>query len=120
MIRIHSLLVNETGEPEGIRDYGLLKSAIYAPQVTWGGEYLNRTIYDQAAAYLYHIACDHAFEQGNKRTAFAVMVTFLNKNDYDIEITIEEAEELVIQVVTHQISKEELSIRLEKLITTLI
>ena len=48
-------------------------------------------------------------EQGNKRTAFAAMVTFLNANDYDIEITEEEAEKLTVQIVTREISKQELA-----------
>ncbi|AUB35865.1 doc, death on curing protein [Nostoc flagelliforme CCNUN1] len=65
---------------------------------------MHPTIYEQASAYLFHIACNHAFEQGNKRTAFAAMVTFLNANDSDIEIT-EEAEKLTVQIVTHEISK---------------
>ena len=98
----------------------MLDSAIYLPQATFGGEYLHPTIYEQASAYLFHIVCNHAFEQGNKRTAFAAMVTFLNVNDYDIEITEEEAEKLTVQVVTHEISKEELPAILKNYITNLI
>jgi death on curing protein len=120
VLRIHIELVSETGEPTGILNEGSLDSAISQPQATWGGEYLHSTIYEQAAAYLFHIACNHAFEQGNKRTAFAVMLTFLNKNDYDIEITLEEVEELITQVVTHQISKEELTIKLKSFVIELI
>ena len=58
--------------------------------------------------------------KANKRTAFAAMVTFLNVNDYDIEITEEEAEKLTVQVVTHEISKEELPAILKNYIITLI
>lgn len=68
---------------------------------------------------MFHIACNHAFEQGNKRTAFAAMLTFLNKNDYDIKITDVEAEELTLQVVTHEINKEELTTRLKNFIVEL-
>lgn len=99
---------------------GLLDSALYSPQATFGGEYLHPTIYEQASAYLFHIACNHAFEQGNKRTAFAAMVTFLNVNDYDIEITEEEAEKLTLQVVKHEITKEELPAILQNYIIKLI
>ncbi|MEH2253664.1 type II toxin-antitoxin system death-on-curing family toxin [Nostoc sp.] len=120
VICMHDELVSETGESLNILDEGLLDSALGSPQATFGGEYLHPTIYEQASAYLFHIACNHAFEQGNKRTAYAAMVTFLNRNDYDIEITEEEAEKLTVQVVTHEISKEELPARLKNYITTLI
>ncbi|MEH2149520.1 type II toxin-antitoxin system death-on-curing family toxin [Nostoc sp.] len=84
VICIHDALVSETGKSSNIINEGLLDSALYSPQATFGGEYLHPTIYEQASAYLFHIACNHPFEQGNKRTAFAAMVTFLNVNDYVI------------------------------------
>ncbi len=120
VIRIHDELVSETGESSNIINEGLLDSALYSPQATYCGEYLHPTIYEQASAYLFHIACNHAFEQGNKRTAFAAMVTFLNANDYDIEITEEQAEKLTLQVVTHEISREQLPAILKNYVTTLI
>ncbi|MEH2239252.1 type II toxin-antitoxin system death-on-curing family toxin [Nostoc sp.] len=120
VIRIHDELVSESGESLNILNEGLLDSALYSPQATFGGEYLYATIYEQASAYLFHIACNHAFEQGNKRTAFATMVTFLNVNDYHIEITEEEAEKLIVQVVTHEISKEKLPAILKNYMTNLI
>jgi death on curing protein len=120
VIRIHDELVSETGESSNIINEGLLESALHSPQATFGGEYLHPTIYEQASAYLFHIACNHAFEQGNKRTAFAAMVTFLNANDYNIEITEEEAEKLTVQIVTHEISKEELPTILKNYVTNLI
>lgn len=119
VIGIHNELVSKTGESFTVLNEGLLESAIYAPQASFGGEYLHPTIYEQAAAYLFHIACNHAFEQGNKRTAFAVMVTFLNINDYDIELTEEEAEKIVIQTVKHEIDKQELTRILRNYITEL-
>ncbi|WP_416235773.1 type II toxin-antitoxin system death-on-curing family toxin [Nostoc sp. UHCC 0252] len=117
---MHDELVSETGESLNILNEGLLDSALFLPQATFGGEYLHPTICEQASAYLFHLACNHAFEQGNKRTAFAAMVTFLNTNNYDIAITEEEAEKLTVQVVTHEISKEELPTILKNYITTLI
>lgn len=108
VIGIHDRLVSETGESKFILDEGLLESALNAPQAYYGGEYCYKTIHEQAAIYLSRIASNHAFEQGNKRTAFAVMVTFLNKNDYDIEIAVDEIERLVIELVMHKITEEEL------------
>ena len=76
VLSIHSKQINLYGGSLGIRDEGLLDSAIYQPQATFGGELLHPTIVEQAAAYLFHIANNHAFVDGNKRTAFDVMVHF--------------------------------------------
>lgn len=69
---------------------------------------LHPTIIEQAAAYLFHITNNHAFVDGNKRTAFDVMITFLNLNDYELNITPEEAEQLTMQVADNKVSKEKL------------
>ncbi len=96
VLSIHSKQISLYGGSLGIRDEGLLDSAISQPQATFGGQLLHPTILEQAAAYLFHITNNHAFIDGNKRTAFDVMVTFLNMNDYELNITPEEAYELTI------------------------
>ena len=105
---IHKKQINRYGGLCGIRDEGLLDSAIYQPQATFGGEFLHSTIFEQAAAYLFHICKNHAFIDGNKRTAFDVMVTFLNLNDYELNMTPEEAYQLTMQVANDKVSKDEL------------
>jgi death-on-curing protein len=108
VLSIHNKQINLYGGSFGIRDQGLLESAISQPQATFGGEFLHPTIYEQAAAYLFHINKNHAFIDGNKRTAFDVMITFLNMNDYELNMTLEEAYQLTIQVADDKVSKEEL------------
>ncbi|MDB9334216.1 type II toxin-antitoxin system death-on-curing family toxin, partial [Nodularia spumigena] len=100
--------IKRYGGSFGIRDEGLLDSAIYQPQASFGGELLHPTIVEQAAAYLFHITNNHAFVDGNKRTAFDVMVTFLNLNDYELDMTTEQAYELTIQVADNKVDKEKL------------
>jgi death on curing protein len=92
--------------------FGLLESAIAQPSASFGGELLHPAIADQAAAYLYHIAKNHPFIDGNKRTAFAVMETFLELNGYTLLLDNEAAYELVIQVAQGEINKEELTAKL--------
>ena len=113
VLNIHQDEINSFGGTSGIRDEGLLDSALAQAQATFGGELLHPTIYDQAAAYLYHLAMNHPFIDGNKRTAFAVMDTFITLNGYSLNLSQEQAYNLVIQVVQKQISKEELSAFLE-------
>ncbi|MBD2165108.1 type II toxin-antitoxin system death-on-curing family toxin [Calothrix membranacea FACHB-236] len=113
VIKIHERQIEIFGGTTGIRDAGLLDSALAQPQATFGGELLHPTIYKQAAAYPYHLAMNHPFIDGNKRTAFAVMDTFLTLNGYSLNLSADETYNMVIRVVQREISKEELSAFLE-------
>ncbi|MFN6540185.1 MAG: type II toxin-antitoxin system death-on-curing family toxin [Nostoc sp. EkiNYC01] len=113
VLDIHQRQIQKFGGTSGVRDEGLLDSALAQPQATFRGELLHPTIAQQAAAYLYHLAMNHPFIDGNKRTAFAVMLTFLNLNSYSLNLSQEQAYSLVIQVLQREISKEELSAFLE-------
>jgi death-on-curing protein len=86
------------------------------PQATFSGEWLHLTIYEQATAYLYHLAVNHPFLDGNKRTAFAVMDTFLRLNGYRLNSTNEEAYKLVLQRVESKIIKKDLNQHLENVV----
>jgi len=66
VIEIHHNQIELYGGPAGIRDIELLKSAITMPPATFGGEYLHKNLYEMAAAYLFHIARNHPFIDGNK------------------------------------------------------
>jgi death-on-curing protein len=116
VLKIHTRQIEKFGGTPGIRDEGLLESALAQPQATFAGELLHPTIDKQAAAYLYHLAMNHPFIDGNKRTAFAVMDTFLRLNGYSLNLTNEQAYDLVMQVAQSQMSKSDLAGCLEKAI----
>ncbi|WP_293253487.1 MULTISPECIES: type II toxin-antitoxin system death-on-curing family toxin [unclassified Microcoleus] len=80
VLELHEDQISSFGGTSGVRDEGLLESALAQPQATFGGQLLHPTISEQAAAYLYHLAMNHPFIDGNKRTAFAVADTFLRLN----------------------------------------
>jgi death on curing protein len=65
VIRLHVQQIERFGGTDGIRDEGLLESAISQPLATFGGQYLHATIYAQAAAYLFHIAMNHPCRSGS-------------------------------------------------------
>jgi len=109
VLALHQDQINTFGGSSGIRDIGLLDSALKMPQQTFGGELLHSTIYEQAAAYLFHISRNHPFIDGNKRTAYAAMQTFLELNGYVLNLSDEEEIDLVLQVAQGNMSKEELS-----------
>ena len=79
VIAIHEDQILQYGGSEGIRDLGLLESALYRPQT---GYYAD--VIEQAAALWESMGQNHPFLDGNKRTAFAVVYTFLDINNYNI------------------------------------
>lgn len=105
VLRIHTDQIQSFGGSLGLRDPGLLDSALAQPQATFDGVLLHPTIPEQAAAYLYHLSMNHPFVDGNKRTAFAVMDTFLRVNGYELTLPNDEAYDLVMAVVNQQVSK---------------
>jgi death on curing protein len=105
VLTIHDDQIARFGGTSGVRDEGLLQSALAQPQATFGGQLLHPSIAEQAAAYLYHLAMNHPFLDGNKRTAFAVMDTFLRLNSYSLNLTDNQAYDLVMQVVQGGMTK---------------
>jgi death-on-curing protein len=114
VLAIHTRQLAKFGGTPGLRDAGLLDSALAQPQATFSSELLHPTIAEQAAAYLYHLAMNHPFVDGNKRTAFAVMDTFLRVNGYSLTLTDEQAYDLVLQVVERKLDKAGLIAELAK------
>ncbi|HAT15559.1 MAG TPA: type II toxin-antitoxin system death-on-curing family toxin [Microcoleaceae bacterium UBA11344] len=113
VLSIHARQIERFGGTPGVRDEGLLESALAQPQATFGGQFLHPTIAEQAAAYLYHIAMNHPFIDGNKRSAFAVTDTFLRLNRFYLNLTDEQVYDLVMQVAQGNMTKEEVSTEFE-------
>jgi len=102
------------GGSSGTRDLSLLQSALGNVEATFGGEYLHESIFEMAAAYLYGICRNHPFVDGNKRTAAATALTFLDYNGVEIEATEDELYDLMIGVAEGRIAKEAVSVFLER------
>ncbi|MCK4374461.1 MAG: type II toxin-antitoxin system death-on-curing family toxin [Candidatus Brocadiae bacterium] len=102
-------MIEEFGGDPGVRDRGLLESAVTMPAAQFGGEFLHRDISAMAAAYLYHICRNHAFVDGNKRTALATAEIFVLLNDMRLSATNEELEELTRAVAEGKTSKGEVA-----------
>lgn len=80
VLRIHRSSIETYGGSYGIRDAGLLQSALGMPQSTFGGNFLHEDIFSMAAAYLFHIVQNHPFIDGNKRTGAMSAIIFLRMN----------------------------------------
>jgi death-on-curing protein len=85
VVRIHVDQVEGYGGLAGIRDPGLLQSALAMPQASFGGEWLHRDLYEMAAAHAFHLCRKHPFVDGNKRTALVCALVFLELNSISIE-----------------------------------
>ena len=77
---IHQEVLASHGGMSGLRDRALLEAAVAAPQATYGGEALIKDVTDLAAAYLFYLCRNHPFNDGNKRTALATSLVFLEAN----------------------------------------
>jgi death-on-curing protein len=97
---IHNILIDKFGGSKGIRDLGLLESALARPFATFDNNDLYRNPIEKAAAILESIAINHPFVDGNKRTAYTLMRLILLEYKLDIVASQEEKYNLVISVST--------------------
>lgn len=106
-ITIHRRMVDEFGGDSGLRDRGLLESALALPKAMFGGNYLHVDLPSMAAAYHYHLCANHPFADGNKRVAVAVAEVFLRANALQLEATDDEIVELTLGVASGATGKPE-------------
>ena len=91
VLAIHSTLLERFGGPAGVRDYGLLESALYRPQT---GHYAD--LAEMAAALFESLIMNHPFVDGNKRVAFFATDVFLRLNGYKLQVNAYEAHRFLI------------------------
>jgi death on curing protein len=84
IIEVQQHLIETYGGEPGLRDSGLLQSAMAMPQSMFGGVFLHEDLYQMAAAYLFHIVKNHPFVDGNKRAGAAAAIAFLDINSVEV------------------------------------
>jgi len=109
VIEIHKDQIDKYGGHPGVRDHNLLSSAVAAPKASWSGTYLNSDLFEMAAAYIFHICQDHPFIDGNKRTALASGLVFLEINGISIEDEKGELYSVVMNIAMGQLGKTEIA-----------
>ena len=109
VLAIQENTIAKEGGLGGLRDAGLLESAVLMPQQRFGGEYLHTDLGAMAAAYLFHISQNHAFLDGNKRTAALATLIFLNINDVESLPTPKALERMTLAVAASEVDKAELT-----------
>jgi len=114
VLAIHAHQVSRYGGALGIRDRGLLESALAMPQATFGDEILHPSLHEQAAAYLFHIVKNHPFIDGNKRVGLASCLAFLRLNAVRVRASDDDLVDLVLGVASGDRSKADVAVFLHK------
>jgi death-on-curing protein len=107
LLDVHAEQLALFGGPDGVRDIGLLESALARPQNKFA--YGETNLAALAAAYVFGISRNHAFVDGNKRAAFAAMIVFLGLNGIDFAVPAEEATVMMLSVAAGEVSEESLT-----------
>jgi death-on-curing protein len=84
IVEIHKNQIELYGGSLGVRDLHLLQSAVAQPEASFAGKWLHSDLLEMAAAYAFHICQNHPFLDGNKRTALAAALVFLELNRISI------------------------------------
>jgi len=107
VLELHELQVDRYGGLHGVRDQGLIESAIAQPEATFAGEYLHGDLFEMAAAYLFHLVRNHGFLDGNKRTGLLTALVFLDINGISVDQASPDLYELTVAVAEGRADKDE-------------
>jgi len=106
ILRIHSYIIDETGGSHGLRDRGAVESVVATPQQSFFGKEIHDTVFKKAAVYLFQIAMNHPFVDGNKRTAITAAGIFLEENGYMLAMEDGVAEDFMVHIVEDKLERE--------------
>jgi death-on-curing protein len=109
VVDLHARLLEQTGGARGIRDLGLLESALAQPKATFGGADLHPVLLDKAAALGFSLVANHPFVDGNKRIGHAAMETFLVLNGVEIDASVDEQERLMLDIAAGRTTRSALA-----------
>ena len=106
---MHTVAVEEFGGSAGIRDRGLLESALARPLATSGGKNLYESPFMRAAALAESLVLNHGFVDGNKRTAMYAMAAWLEREGYVVDAARGELRDLALSIASHRLTAEQIA-----------
>jgi death-on-curing protein len=109
VVAIHRDQIDRYGGSLGVRDIGLLESAVAMPQAAFGGQYLHADLYEMAAAYLFHLVKNHPFVDGNKRVGAVAADVFLSLNNLNLIAPQDAYAELVLSIARSEADKSQIA-----------
>ena len=108
ILLLHEQLIAETGGSSGLRDEGMLDSALNAPFQTFGGEDVYPSLQQKAARLCFGLVKNHPFLDGNKRIGAHVMLVFLALNGIELQHTQTELSDVILQLAASTIQSSDL------------
>jgi death-on-curing protein len=115
VIELHAAQLDVFGGGAGLRDRGLLESAIAQPQASFGDQYAHDGLFSMAAAYLFHIVSNHAFVDGNKRVGLLSALVFLDLNGITVARPSDDLYALTLGVAEGRLAKPAIAAELERI-----
>jgi death-on-curing protein len=107
VIDVHAEQLAIFGGPEGVRDFGMLESALGRPQNKYA--YGDSDLASLAAAYAFGIVKNHPFIDGNKRASFAAMIVFLGLNEIDFIVPEAHASAIILALAASEVNEESMT-----------
>ena len=115
VIDIHNNQIELYGGQNGVKDFGLLQSALAQPEASFAGRWLHEDIFLMASAYAFHICQNHPFFDGNKRTALASALVFLELNGISLDDSKGKLLEAMLNMAKGALSKQQFAEILKRL-----
>lgn len=109
VLLLHNMAIDAAGGSHGLRDLGLLESAVARPQASFGGEDLYPEMFPKVGALVHGLLRNHPFVDGNKRTSMFSAMTFLELNGYKFEAQQKEVVNFALKVENEKLSVEEIA-----------
>ena len=108
VLELHRRIIKRSGGALGVRDFGLLESAISQPRMTSGREELYSSLIEKSAALGLSIIMNHPFVDGNKRTDHAAVETLLILNGMEISASVDEQERTILTIASGEMRRKDL------------
>jgi death on curing protein len=118
VLELHAAQLEVFGGGSGVRDRGLLESAVAQPQTSFGGQFTHPGPFEMAAAYLFHVVSNHPFVDGNKRAGLLSALVFLDLNGISLDRPSDRLYELTMRVAESQLDKAAIAAELERIVKT--
>jgi death-on-curing protein len=106
-LELYQRVMEQSGGSVGIHNLSALESALAQPRMTFGGEELYSTIVEKASTLGFSLIKNHPFVDGNKRAGHAAMETFLVLNGFEINASVDEQEQIILQVALGELERDE-------------
>lgn len=114
VVALHLHQIEKFGGEPGVRDENLLSSAIGMAEAGFGDQYFHKSLFEMAAAYLFHIVKNHPFIDGNKRAGTAAALAFLRGNGYRVDVSEDALADFVWKLAADGFSKADAAVFLEE------